>query len=240
MHQIKKRVVLSVLLAFCLVTTAIMLGACGSDDGSDDGAKTDPGDLPLLKVDDTWTLKGPMDGTEYTVVYTVVGEATVNGKGAYVVETSFVPPVSNVVDKVIAKLDRNTLFPVELHMTIKVMGSNYDVTTTYSYQMTGTPYYPMKVGNETNVVSTETTISTINGETETETETNTYIYTVERVEDITVPAGTFTCFKIVRYDETGTATETSWESRAVKRFNVKELNSETNEIKELISYSASE
>jgi len=59
---------------------------------------------------------------------------------------------------------------------------------------------------------------------------------VEKREDITVPAGTFTSFKIVYYDEHDNITRTSWYSDSVKR-DVKRIYNETGETHELVSYS---
>jgi len=60
---------------------------------------------------------------------------------------------------------------------------------------------------------------------------------VEAVENVTVQAGTFSCYKIVAYDETGQKPlSTRWFSTEAKAV-VKSENYETEEKFELLSYS---
>ena len=73
-------------------------------------------------------------------------------------------------------------------------------------------------------------------ETETESRTKTSTYKVEAIEEITVPAGKFSCFKIVEYDDTGQEHVTQWYSDKVKRF-VKRIEHGDAETMELKSYS---
>ncbi len=54
-------------------------------------------------------------------------------------------------------------------------------------------------------------------------------------EDITVPAGTFTCFRVTFYGDDDVL-KTSWYSDSAKHW-VKTIYSETGEIYELMSYS---
>jgi hypothetical protein len=60
------------------------------------------------------------------------------------------------------------------------------------------------------------------------------------VEQITVPARTFRCFKIVEYDEAGIAVRTSWVSDEAKQVKAKSIDHETGEVTELVSYSISQ
>jgi len=230
-----------VLLLACLIATVFLLSACGgdNDNNSNINIESNAGDLPVFKGGDTWTQRGPINGTECTIVFTVTGEDTVNGRGTYAVEGSVEPLISGVVNRITMKLDKETLFQLEMRMYNVDTGSQFNAVVNYSYEMSGDPYYPMKVGNVSTFVSHETTVVVANGETQSSDEVNTYIYKVKKVENVTVPAGTFTCFKIVRYDETNTVLDTSWESAAVKHFNVKTLYNETKEIQELIAYSVS-
>jgi hypothetical protein len=46
---------------------------------------------------------------------------------------------------------------------------------------------------------------------------------VEKVESISVPAGTFNCFKIVQYDENNSVVSTSWFTDAAGGWIVKEI-----------------
>ena len=96
----------------------------------------------------------------------------------------------------------------------------------------------MEVGKEWEGIETEVaTISSLNGvgETETETRTTNYRCKVEKIEEVTVPAGTFTCFKVVEYRNGGIILETTWFSDEAK-INIKIFDDELGAVVELISY----
>ncbi len=197
------------------------------------------GMLPTLSIGDKWVSKFISEGIEYTMTLEVTGEDVTDGKDCYIVEGSFEPPVEGFIDTVTAKYDKATMHPVRMQMSGEYEGKPFIAASSWSYDLTGDPTYPLEVGKEIEVVETETTTIKMLGETETETVTNTYIYKVEKIEEITVPAGTFRCFKIAKYDEAGTKVSTSWTSDKVKQVDVKTINHETEEVTELISYSIS-
>ena len=195
------------------------------------------GVLPTLSIGDKWVSKVISDGVEYTMTVEVTGEDVTDGKSCYVLEGSFEPPFEGFISSVSLKLDKATMLLVRMQMSGEYRDMPFIAASSYSYEMLGKPYYPLEVGKECEVIETETTTLKMMGETETETATNTYIYTVEKIEAITVPAGTFRCFKIVKYDEAGTAISTSWGSDKLKGYEVSSINHETEEVIELVSYS---
>ena len=74
------------------------------------------------------------------------------------------------------------------------------------------------------------------GRTQTETKKIIYTYKVEGIEEVSVPAGVFRCFKIVQYDDdAGIAISTHWESDRVRQYEVKTIDHETGEVIELIA-----
>ena len=235
---------LILVLAALLLVALPTLAACGDDD--DEGTPTptptaiaEEGALPILEVGDKWVLRGVIEGTEYAMTLEVTGEDVVDGKESYVTETSIAPPLYGIVSSMTMKLDKSTMLATRLQFSGEYEDMPYIVESTYSYELLGQPLYPRQIGKEYKVIETETTTSTMLGETETETVTNTDTYRVEKIEQITVPAGTFRCFKIVKYDEAGTALTTSWESDKAKQISVKEIDHETGEVSELVSYSLS-
>ena len=116
-------------------------------------------------------------------------------------------------------------------------GANYSVKQTATYSFSGSPMYPVKVGNVSNVTEIDKMVRTVNGETETVTETHNYVYKVEKVESVTVPAGTFKCFKVVQY-ESGKIKGIDWDAPQVKMYAVKNIdNEEPVSTSELVSYS---
>ena len=92
------------------------------------------------------------------------------------------------------------------------------------------------MGKEVTIIENTTTTITISGETQTETEERIYTHVVEGIEDITVPAGTFRCFKVVEYNEQGNIDSIDWYADKAK-VNVKSIDHETGDIMELQSYS---
>jgi hypothetical protein len=104
--------------------------------------------------------------------------------------------------------------------------------------VSGDPPFPIRVGNEFEVVESQERSQTVMGETTTETVTSTETYRVEEIEDVTVPAGTFECYRAVRYDNSGSPVATSWYSDEVRWF-VKETDHESGAETVLVSYSLS-
>ena len=235
----KLAIVIVPLLILVLVIGAVACGGEGTSQPTPTATPEDgvEGALPILNVGDRWVSTVMSEGIEYTMTEEVTGEDVTEGKDCYVIEASIDPPVLGVIGSATGRLDKATISPVRIESSGEYMDMPFVVTTSYSDQFTGALPYPLEVGKEFEVIETETTTTTVMGETETESVTNTYTYKVEKIEQITVPAGTFRCFKIVQYDEQGTALATSWQSPETKQYMVKEIDHETGEVTELVSYS---
>ena len=93
------------------------------------------------------------------------------------------------------------------------------------------------MGKKITLTEMESIEQSFAGNQETEENTETYTYVVEAIEPVTVPAGTFRAFKVVKYDEDGEPSETTWSSDAIKGFDVKTIDHEEGETFELTSYS---
>ena len=197
------------------------------------------GVLPTLSIGDRWVSEGVSEGIEYTLTLEVTGEGVTDGKDCYVVEGSFEPPLMGYISSLSAKIDKATMYWLRMQMLGEVMDEPFIIALSWSYEFPGALPYPLEVGKEIEVIETYTSTLTAAGETETETVTNTYTHKVEKIEEITVLAGTFRCFKIVKYDEAGTAVYTSWTSDKVKQMEVKSIDHITDEVTELVSYSVS-
>lgn len=107
------------------------------------------------------------------------------------------------------------------------------MVSTYDYSEN---LWPIEIGKVINVNETDIISTFILDETDIETETRNYSIKVEVQEEITVPAGTFTCFKLVEYTEDGTLKKISWHLDNVKFLYVKMVNPITGETNELLSY----
>ncbi len=158
-----------------------------------------------------------------------------NGNGCYVVKGSFKPPIGGVIRSISMEFDKETMFFLRALISGEYQGLPFIQTSSHSYEFLGEPYYPLQVGKECEMIKTEIRTTTMLGKTQTETKTINHTYKVERIEEITVPAGTFRCFKIVQYDDAGIALGTHWESDKARQYEVKSIDYETGEVIELIS-----
>lgn len=168
------------------------------------------GMCPILNMGDEWIVKHTCPDIVYTITKKIVAMETVNGIECYKLNTSFTPPYLGYIS-VTSWLDRQTLgwgwvkyqfFGERLYMGVSSITS----VTGSSYYPDAMPW-PLEVGKQWIRVVTMNISYTELGETttttKTETKVETIIYEVEAIEEISVPAGTFTSFKIVGYSEYG-------------------------------------
>ncbi|TKJ26562.1 MAG: hypothetical protein CEE41_02230 [Hadesarchaea archaeon B3_Hades] len=200
---------------------------------SDGGTKAE---LPTYNIGDEWVYRSTNDIT-YTFHYKVTAEETIDNEDSYVIETSYDPPFLGINSGETKWMKKGTGDTMKTQMSGIYTGFLFTRTQTYSYQYSGAEKWPIEVGKEYSVTRTQT--YTITPPYQTGTETKTSTVKVEKMEDVTVPAGTFTCFKEVYYDEDGNVWFTLWHSDDVKRY-VKTINNETGETTELVSYSIKE
>ncbi len=194
------------------------------------------GALPALNLGDRWVYDLPWEGGHATWTAEVTGQEMIGGKDCYVVDFSIDTSDEEFLTDAKEWLEKETLWMIRMHSSGEYMGFPYLVSGDVSYE--GLPLFPLAVGQEVEITETDTTTITIMGETETQTKTRRSTYKVEKIEDITVAAGTFRCFKIVEYYEYGSALDTTWYSDEVKTpYGVKVIGHKTRETSELQSYS---
>ena len=223
----KRHIIIAIVAALALAL--IIPTAC---------AKSEKGTLPNLNIGDKWVYKVMSESTEYTMTLEVTGEDVTDGKDCYMMRGLFEPPALGAISGVSLKLDKATMFTLRMEMLLStdLIGDLFEMSSSYSYEIPGKPYYPLEMGKECEVIETEIKISYTMGWPQKQTMTDTYTYTVERIAEITVPAGTFRCFKIVKYDKSGNAVSTYWTSDEVKH-EVKVIDHVNEETTELVSYS---
>jgi hypothetical protein len=212
-----------VVIAFCvtvLLIAAVNSVGCG---------KAKEGQLPTYKVGTTWTYELSYGGSYYSFTYEVTGEGSVNGRDCWILKETITPALYGITSAT-EKYDKANLFPLQSQASGSTMGVSFTTSIAYSYQPADASYYPLEVGMEVTVTETNTTTTTVAGQaTDPQTETITHDYKVEAVEEITVTAGTFKCFKITD----GNAT--IWYSDKVKQ-DVKRIENDGT-TQELTSYS---
>jgi len=182
-----------------------------------------------------------MDGKTYTLTEEVIREETVDGRDCYVLDMSFDPVMSSTHDDVVYTttsmkywMDKATcLYGVKHEYTTSANGQVFTSSIIYSYS-TWASLFPLEISKV--VEAEKTATSYFNGEQYGDIVTGTETYTVESKEDITVAAGTFSCWKITYFDSASGTTQTMWWSDEAKTM-VKSINEGGVTLMELQSYS---
>lgn len=191
------------------------------------------GALPQFAIGDQWVSSWHIGGVAYTVTSTITGEETIGGKNCWVMETVYDPPYLNSVVSTTNKYEKTNLDIVSVYYHTNQPGEFTSIT----FQVCGTPYYPLSVGKESQEIDFQT-IATGNATiSSTQNSTITFTTKVEKIETITVKAGTFQCFKVLKYDDQGNLLQTAWRSDKTKLFQVKMTDpADENAVYELVSY----
>lgn len=197
---------------------------------TEEGVKAE---APTWNIGDEWVYRVTNDIT-YTFHYKVIDEETVDNEDSYVLEESHDPPYQGIRIDERLWVEKASGDTMKMQTSGMYIGDPYTRTETWTYQYSGADRWPIEVGKEYSVIRTLTYTTYPSGPAGTEDE---FIrIKVEKREDITVPAGMFTCFKIVNYDENDNALSTLWYSDDAKRY-VKRISNMTGETWELVSYS---
>jgi hypothetical protein len=239
--------VMRILLVLCLLAAVLfLLPGCATE--KDGGAETEAstaaeaeGQLPTWNTGDKWVWSYAMEGTTYTLTEEVTGEETVAGRSCYVIDMSFDPVISSTYNDVKYTVtsmkywaDKNTgLLGVKMEQTTTGGGQTFTSSTIYSYD----PWivlFPLEIGKE--VEAAKTTTQYQNGSQSGDPIVGSEKYEVIGKEDITVTAGTFSCWKMNYYLDGSSVTQTMWYSDRVKSM-IKSTDEAGNTMMELLSYS---
>lgn len=178
-----------------------------------------PGRIPILHVGDYWIMEIVYNATAYTMTQSLI-EAYVDH---YLMYMTYDPPYMGEINET-RWVDKSTLDPTRIWGHINY---TYDTTTipytfnsTFLYTRTeGVPFL-LYVGKKLN--TTETIVwnmTTMDGVTSTYARNYSYTYHIVAIENVTVPAGTFTSFKIDMLNVTsGELIHTVWYSDEVKYY----------------------
>jgi len=199
------------------------------------------GQLPACETGDKWVWSYVMDGTTSLMTEEVIGEETVEGRDCYVIDMSFDPVMSSTHEGVVYTTtgmkywgDKATgLLGVKMEYTTTGNGQVFTSSEISSYN-SWISMFPLEVGKE--VEMEKTTIQYMEGEQYGETKVSTEKFTVVSKEDVTVTAGTFSCWKITYYDSALNTTQTMWWSDEAKTM-AKMTDADGKTISELQSYS---
>lgn len=191
----------------CIVVllTGMVLGA---------GCAAGGGDLASLKIGSKWSHQLAQGGAYYEVSTEVTDATLVGGKECWVVTMSFDPTYMGT-ESATGRVDKSNGELIQFQAPTEFMGMDCMLSVNYSHYWQDGSSSLQEVGEQATMVTKKTETADCEGETYTETETMTFTCKVEEVEEITVPAGTYTCFKIASYNETGEKVSVEWHSDEV-------------------------
>ena len=231
---------LGVLLVLSLLAIiSFLLPACQEKEGEEE--KAPGGQLPVYQVGDKWVWSYVMNEMTYTLTEEVTGEETVEGRDCYIIDMSFDPVISSTHGDVVYTVtgmkywaDKATTFlGVKMEQSVTGNEQTFTSTTHYSYNPWAS-LFPLEIGKVTETENTTTQYS--DGTQRGNPVVTTEKYVVDGKEDVTVTAGTFSCWKITMYGSAGNLTLTMWYSDQAKNA-VKMTDAEGNTMMELKSYS---
>ncbi len=218
-----------------LLLANLTVGCFSSDNKSFEFPLELEGTVPVLEIGDKWIHKGPIDGVTYTMMDEVIGEDIVEDKDCYIMISVLNPPFMGACESV-STIEKSTMDTITFQISGEYDETLLNTVRSYSYEYSE-PDYPRYVGKKWQVTETETSATVVEDEIYGETEITVFEYEVEAIEEITLAAGSFRCFKVNKYDDTGSILTTSWYSDLVKGYKVKQIDHETDETMELVGYS---
>jgi hypothetical protein len=218
---------------------ALIVWSCDGTPGGEEEAQE--GQLPTWQVGDQWVWSYVQDSMTSILSEEVIGEETVEGRVCYIVDMSFDPVMSwtqGDVECAVTSMkywsDRDTgLNGVKHEMSTTCNGQVNTTTFIYSYDL-WVSIFPLEVGKE--IEAEKTATQYYDGEQMGDPVVGTETYEVVGQENVTVAAGTFSCWKIAYYDSVNDVAQTIWYSDEVKTA-VKSIGEDGNTIMELQSYS---
>ena len=172
--------------------------------------------LPTLYAGDTWVFREVYKGIEYTRTERIVREESIEGKVCYSMQVTYDPPLDGWIYEETRWIDKATHYPVFSRVSATLGASGMTMTRLVSYSREGaTNRWPYQVGNEFTVKTSWIITDFLDAESFTDRGESTVTYNCVGIEDITVEAGAFRCFKTVSY-ENYQATYEYWYSDKAK------------------------
>jgi hypothetical protein len=192
------------------------------------GSAVELGALPAWHDGDQWAYR-TLAGTTYS--YTVSQEENLDGTPCYKISGTINPPFEGWGGNTWRLYEKATIDPRSIHVYDSDRARTWRFTYTYSEDP-----WPLSIGKTYTKSSIEVIDYMSGGEGYSSSPSSrTLTITVDNIENVTVPAGTFESFKII-VREGDVLAETRWYSDIVKN-EVKRIDHQTGEVWELISYS---
>jgi len=192
------------------------------------------GVLPVLHIGDNWVYRINNEGSVYTKTETVTGTEVLNGKDCYVVKVTYDPKYGGYFSEITEWWDKSNLTSVLWQAQVETSVGTLSETITSTYSYTGNQW-PLIVGNQFTLSETNKSVLEGSGERYTDQDSYTYTVQIEKIETITVNAGSFRCYKSISI-QNGREISESWYSDKAKA-SIKISSSDNSTSVELLSYS---
>ncbi|MBM3155993.1 MAG: hypothetical protein FJ004_01750 [Chloroflexi bacterium] len=192
--------------------------------------------LPTLYAGDTWVFREVHKGIEYIKTERMMREENIEGKVCYVMQVTYDPPLDGWIYEETKWIDKATHYPVFSRVSATLSASGVTMTRLVSYSREGAGNrWPYLVGNEFTVKTSWILTDFLDAESFTDRGESTVTYHCVGIEDTTIEAGTFRCFKTVSYENYQSTYEYWYSDKAKTRVMTRGItNAHTIE---LISYS---
>jgi hypothetical protein len=202
----RKKAFMALILIPVLIATMFGTLSCGEKKAQS----------PEYEIGNQWVYKMEYQGLIHDVTIEVTDTDIINDKECYVTVWKYQPALEGTIPDMSVWVDKTTDLPVMAQATGTMMGVHYSAVMDYVYLFPGENWWPLEVGKEIEISETIHRTTKASGRENKETETKTSTYEVVRIEEITVLAGTFDCFKIIEHDESGMKLSETWYSDDVK------------------------
>jgi len=170
-----------------------------------------PGRLQPWYVGDCWISSVLHNGTVYTFTVNITGEEMFDGKPCYVEELTSEPQFLDMI-KMKAWKDKSIMKEIKSMW----ISQNYTYVELSTHTFVGEVIWPKRVGKRVNFTRTVKPYVVVGNETTPyDSYTENYTLMIVKMENVTVPAGTFECFKLEVY-ENGELKWIEWYSDQVK------------------------
>lgn len=227
-----------------ITTCVLILSACSSasirtlpPDNSTPKSGDYNAEFPNLKKGDTWDTISSSNVFIERMVVTVSNENAKRNTDYYSMDVLIYPKFMEGPIEAKGEIYKNSLESKSLHFGFKKDDKSVFTTIEAQQDYLSSSPFPLKVGKSWSVALTEKTETTINGKTvSSEIKNRKYRYSVESIEEVSIPLGHFNCFKILRYDDNDKLVSIKWVPKETKFIEIKGINLEYDDSVEMQSY----
>lgn len=174
--------------------------------------------FPVLRKGDRWTYNHTIEGVNYKRIETVVGEEVITGKDCYTLKVEWAPLFVGYVSEMQYQVEKQSRERLGTSFSYVTGGQTINFVYVSQITRSGASPWRLFVGNEWREQESQLQKYGTAQNPTTKTVLMDTVFKIEAIETITVPAGTFKCFKIGFYFPNGTKFEENWFSVEAKNW----------------------